>query len=279
MKISVLIENTTDSDLIGEHGLSLFIEFEGKKYLLDAGQSGDFMKNAKEMEIPLDEVDFAVLSHGHYDHAGGFGAYLQEYPYVKVYGMKGITKEYYSGSGGKIHEIGVPEKVLEEHGEKFLLVEGVTQIAEHVYLVPHSTAGLEIIGERTKLYQKKEGTYVPDDFAHELSLVFNTEKGLVIFNSCSHGGFCNIIEEVKAVFPEREIYAFCGGLHMKGMKDGEEYCTFSQEALNELADCFVRENMCKLYTGHCTGTVGAELLKELLGANLEMLMTGRVIEI
>lgn len=30
--------------------------------------------------------------------------------------------------------------------------------------------------------------YLPDDFTHEQSLVFRTDNGLVIFNSCSHSG-------------------------------------------------------------------------------------------
>ena len=274
MKVNVLIENTTKGDLISEHGLSLLIEFQGQKYLLDAGQSGDFMKNANAMGLNVGEVSCAILSHGHYDHAGGFGLYLDKYPHIKLYGMKGITKEYYSGSGGSIHEIGVPKDILLRHKEKLLLVEEVTQIAEHVYLVPHNTSGLARIGERTKLYKKQEDDYVPDDFAHELSLVFETEKGLVIFNSCSHGGFCNIIKEVKEVFSGKKISAFCGGLHMKGMKNGEEYCTFAKEELQEIVNCFEEENMDKIYTGHCTGIVGTGLLKELMGDNLEVLSTG-----
>lgn len=279
MKIHVLVENTTNSNLICEHGLSLFIEFEGQRYLLDAGQSGAFMKNAKEMGVAIEEANYAILSHGHYDHAGGFGIYLDTYSHVRLYGMKGITKEYYSGSGGSIHEIGVPKEVLLQHKNKFILVEEVTKIAPHVYLIPHSTAGLELIGEKAKLYQKQEERYVPDDFSHEMSLVFETEKGIVIFNSCSHGGFSNIIEEVKAVFSGEKIYAFCGGLHMKGTKNGEEYCTFTKEELQELVDCFRKEKMEKLYTGHCTGTVGTALLKDLMGAHLEVLTTGITFEI
>lgn len=278
MKISVLIENTTKGNFIGEHGLSLLIEFEGKQYLLDAGQSGDFMKNANTMGLNVGEVNCAILSHGHYDHAGGFGSYLDQYPHTKIYGMKGITEEYYSGSGGTIHEIGVPKDILLQHKEKFVFVEEITQIAEHVYLVPHNTADLARIGAKTKLYKMKEKKCVPDDFAHELSLVFETEKGLVIFNSCSHGGFCNILREVKEVFAGKKIFAFCGGLHMKGTKNGEEYCTFTKEELQEIVTCFSNEKMDKIYTGHCTGVVGATLLKEMMGDKLETLITGITFE-
>ena len=37
MKVIVLIENTSKCSLCAEHGLSVYIEYNGMKYLLDAG--------------------------------------------------------------------------------------------------------------------------------------------------------------------------------------------------------------------------------------------------
>lgn len=76
MKITVLVENTGPSELEVEHGLSLYIEFDHKKYLLDAGQSDSFFKNANTLKIDLDHSDKAILSHGHYDHGDGFLVFL-----------------------------------------------------------------------------------------------------------------------------------------------------------------------------------------------------------
>ena len=78
MKITVLTENTISKNieeslaekLKAEHGLSLFIETENHKILFDMGQTNLFLKNAKNLNINLEDVDFAVLSHGHYDHGG-----------------------------------------------------------------------------------------------------------------------------------------------------------------------------------------------------------------
>ena len=78
MKITVLTENTISKNispalsekLKTEHGLSLFIETENHKILFDMGQTNLFLENAKNLNINLEEVDFAVLSHGHYDHGG-----------------------------------------------------------------------------------------------------------------------------------------------------------------------------------------------------------------
>ena len=72
MKITSLLENTTShSDMKTEHGLSLYIETENLNILFDMGQSANFAENAQKLGIDLKKVDFAVLSHGHYDHGGG----------------------------------------------------------------------------------------------------------------------------------------------------------------------------------------------------------------
>ena len=65
---------------------------------------------------------------------------------------------------------------------------------------------------------------------------------------------------------------------MKGTQNGEEYCTFTKEELQEIVTCFSEESMDKIYTGHCSGVVGTGLLKELMGDNLEVLSTGFVFE-
>ena len=73
MKITALIENTcTREGVSPEHGLCLYIETkEGQTVLFDMGQSALFAENAKALGLDLGKVDFAVLSHGHYDHGGG----------------------------------------------------------------------------------------------------------------------------------------------------------------------------------------------------------------
>lgn len=296
MEITVLIENTSDSELVREHGLSFYIAFEGKQYLLDAGSTGAFLENAKKLNIPLAEVDDCILSHGHYDHGGGFAEYLKQYGrkeaaeeaaekktelkkmapgrMIPVYAMGSVLDSFYSNSGGELHEIGVPQEVR-QYREQFRFIREKTQIAEHVWLLPHSTRGLECIGERAGLFRKCGDEICPDDFAHELSLVFDTEDGLVIFNSCSHSGIIPILEEVKSSFPGKKKRAFLGGLHMKGKRDGKEICTFSREEIREIAEYLKREGLQKLYTGHCTGQAGFELLQTFLGEGVERLVTGK----
>lgn len=176
MEFKVLIENTVSDEnkdkYICEHGLSIYIEYDGKKILLDAGQTGAFINNADKMGVNLNELDFCVLSHGHYDHSDGFDKFLSLYKDANVYGLESILGDYYSGSGGELHYIGLSKEMYNRYKERFILLGGVTNICENVYAIPHNTGELGKIGKRCKLYKKCDEIYIPDDFLHELSLVF-----------------------------------------------------------------------------------------------------------
>ena len=95
MKIIVLAENTAPegSGLKPEHGLSLYLEYAGKKLLLDAGASGCFADNAERLGVDLAAVELAVLSHGHYDHAGGLARFFQLNTSAPVYYRRGADGE------------------------------------------------------------------------------------------------------------------------------------------------------------------------------------------
>lgn len=278
MKITVLIENTTENELVCEHGLSLFIEHNGRKILLDAGSTDNFYNNAEKLGIVPESADICVLSHGHYDHSGGFSAVLERNADLRVYAQKTAFGNYMSGNGG-LHGIGIPENVL-QYKDRFVAADGFLQLADGIFLVPHSTKGLESIGARTKLYKCCGEEIMPDDFSHEQSLVFDTEKGLVIFNSCSHGGVSNIVPEVKAVCGNKSVYAYIGGLHIKGTKDGQDICTLSDSEFDSLCGFISAEGIKYVYTGHCTGSEGLKKMQERLGTDVvHALTTGLCFEI
>ena len=276
MRITVLVENTGPSEFKIEHGLSLYIEFNDKKYLLDAGPSDSFFKNAHALSIDLGRVDEAVLSHGHYDHGDGFMVFLNQYKDKVVYGAKNIFDDYYSGSGGSVHYIGLSSK-LKQMKNRFNTISKDTKIDEKIYLILDDVSNTKEIGVQKKLYKKVDDVLQPDNFNHELSLVFDTPKGLVICNSCSHAGLESIVDNIKKRL-NKPVYAYVGGLHMKSTKNHIETSSFTEEQIQNLC-IFIKKNIQYVLTGHCTGNVSYDLLKKYLKDRIDFLTTGKTIEI
>lgn len=78
MIVKVLIENNSPfKKLKGEHGLSLYVETDKTRFLFDMGQSDFFAQNAQKMDVDLSKINFAIVSHGHYDHGGGLRTFLR----------------------------------------------------------------------------------------------------------------------------------------------------------------------------------------------------------
>lgn len=276
MRITVLVENTGPSEFKIEHGLSLYIEFNDKKYLLDAGPSDSFFKNAHALSIDLGRVDKAVLSHGHYDHGDGFMVFLNQYKDKVVYGAKNIFDDYYSGSGGSVHYIGLSSK-LKQMKNRFNTISKDTKIDEKIYLILDDVSNTKEIGVQKKLYKKVDDVLQLDNFDHELSLVFDTPKGLVICNSCSHAGLESIVDNIKKRL-NKPVYAYVGGLHMKSTKNHIETSSFTEEQIQNLC-IFIEKNIQYVLTGHCTGNVSYDLLKKYLKDRIDFLTTGKTIEI
>ena len=279
MKIQVLIDNIAGTcgsrKLFGEWGLSVYVEFEDKRYLLDTGASHLFAKNAGVMGVDLSKVDMGVLSHAHFDHSDGMAKFFHVNEAAPFYLRKGAGENCYHAHKliGRFtyHEyIGIHKGFLKRFADRIRFAEGDMQIAPNVYLVPHKTPGLEAIGERAHLSVKENDKYRYDSFDHEQSLVFDTPQGLFVMNSCSHGGADNIIKEIEATFPGKKIYALLGGFHLFRYKD--EVVRAFAERLREL-------DVQKIYTGHCTGNRAFEILREVLGDRAEQMFTGMTVEI
>lgn len=149
------------------------------------------------------------------------------------------------------------------------MVSGEYKLCDGAYLIPHSTEGLECIGRRENMYRKTECGLVPDDFSHEQSLVLDTDKGLVIINSCSHGGAVNIINETRAAFPTKPIYGLIGGFHLFNK---------SEKEIREVAKSILGTGIDFVCTGHCTKDRAYKIMKEEMGDKLCMLKTGLVLE-
>lgn len=255
-KITVIVDNKSCNDICGEWGLCLLAEYNGKKILLDTGSSNLFLSNMEKLGIDVSDIDHATLSHAHYDHANGFPAffdnnkkatlYLRESTAADCYAKKFIFRKY----------IGIPKKMLSEFPDRIKTVSDDYEIMDGAWLIPHKTEGLDSIGKRELMCRKTSGGWMNDDFSHEQSLVLDTDKGLVILNSCSHGGAANIVNEVRSTFPDKKVYGFIGGFHLFNKTDTEV-----RNFASKIRDTGI-EYIC---TGHCTKDHAYNILREELG--------------
>ena len=270
MKATVVVDNIENDSLKGEWGLCIYIEYEDKKVLLDAGASGLFANNASKLGISLKDIDYAVLSHAHYDHANGMRQFFKMNEKAKFYVRDACAENCYAKKWIFHKYIGIPKGILEKYKERVVYASGDYKIAEGISLIPHKTKGLDAIGRRESMYQKRKNGWMPDDFSHEQSLVFDTPEGFVIFNSCSHGGAASIINEVATTFPDKKVLALIGGFHIYNK---------SEEEVREFARKIKETGIKHVYTGHCTGKKSYMILKDELGDTVQQLKVGLVIDI
>ena len=265
MLAKILIDNLTRDELSPEWGLAVYIEHEDHRFLLDTGASHKFLQNAERMDIDVSQVEFGVLSHAHYDHADGIGAFFEQNKKAPFYLRAGAAENCYSCKKFFPRYIGIRKGLLERYAERIRCVEGDYEICPGITLLPHKTPGLEAVGKKIGMYVRKGWRMCADSFAHEQSLVLDTKKGLVVFNSCSHGGADNIIREVALSYPGKKIYAYIGGLHLYRRSD---------EDVRALAAQIRETGIENIYTGHCTGQRAFDLLKEELGDRIHQIYTG-----
>jgi len=269
MKATVVVDNIGTDTIHGEWGLCIYIEYEGKKILLDAGASGAFADNAKELGVNISDVDYGILSHAHYDHANGMIRFFDNNNKEKFYVRSGCGENCYKKVVFFKKYIGIPRHILKDYSDRIIKADGDYVIDDGITLVPHKTEGLDKVGLNENMFVRVNRKYVPDSFEHEQSLVFDTQEGLVIFNSCSHGGADVIIKEVADTFPDKKVLALIGGFHLFNKSE-----SYVREFAKRVRDTGIKH----VYTGHCTGNHSYGILKEELGDIVEQLKIGLVME-
>lgn len=258
MKITCLIENTSiNEDIAAEHGLSLFIETAGKKILFDMGQTDAFSHNAAKRGVSLSDVDFAVLSHGHYDHGGGLEAFLGINKKAPVYLNRLAFEPHYNG---KEKYIGLDKSL--ENSNRLVYTDDTFDICDGVSL--NSCNGKEKIIETDSggLYKMNGNDFIPDDFTHEQYLLIEENGKKILISGCSHKGIINICEWFR---PDVLI----GGFHFSKYPLDERILSLA-EKLDSYGTVF--------YTCHCTGAEQFEFMKNKM-KNLNYISAGETINI
>lgn len=280
MKVITLMENTKESsrDLICEHGLSIYIEMKDKRILFDTGRSNKFIINADNLGINLEEIDAAILSHGHSDHGGGLMSFLNINHKAKVYAKKGVNQEYYFKTMLFRKNVSINKKVFNKYLHRINYIDKFTEIIDNVYIITDIEKPYEIPKGNKYLFAREGEKVIRDKFQHELIMVIREENELIVFTGCSHNGMANMIETVRNRFPNLKIKAVIGGFHLVKMPLIKSLCA-SQREINIIVKKIRDENIEKVYTCHCTGEKAFKKLENALGSDIVYIRTGTEINI
>lgn len=257
VNITTLMEDTLgDNDkLINEHGLSVLIETNKTKILFDTGQSGDFIKNADTLGKKIDDVDYVIISHAHYDHSGGFIRYNEEYPdnsYKLLIHKNFINPKYTKVDDNYIHKgNSFGNDYFKENSIDVKFIENdITCIADGIYILANFERTTNFEGLNSKFYIKNNDTYEVDSFNDEIMLAIDTDKGLVALLGCSHPGVINMLTTLQKR-TNKKVYAVMGGTHLISADD-----TRIDETIAWLKDMDIK----MIGTSHCTGERAMEKL-------------------
>src|SRR5580698_2784451 len=257
----VAAEQFTDGETVAglraEHGFSALVTVRSgntsSTLLFDTGASPDALAvNAERLGIDVGGLQGVVLSHGHFDHAGGLdglarlrrgsGLPLTVHPAV-------WTRRRLELPGGRRLEMPVLSRgALEREGFEVIerrqpsLLAGGILITGEVDRVTEFERGMPPQHQAWDGHGWQHDPAVIDDQALVISV---RGRGLVVITGCGHAGVVNIIRQAMRLTGVPRLLAVIGGFHLSGPAF-EPVIEPTVAALTELAPELIAP-------GHCTG--------------------------
>lgn len=263
MRIVVLMEDTCGNPQCAyEHGLSVYVETENHRLLVDTGASGKTLTNAGHLDVDLSRVDTVILSHGHYDHSGGILPFCAINRNARIYLQRAALGEYYHGE----RYIGIEKEIA--HLQNIRILDGDAVIDGELSVFsgitgrrfwPQSNIGLSV---------RAGGQQRQDTFAHEQCLVVHGEKTLLL-SGCAHNGILNILDRYRALYNALPDIVISGFHMMKKTDYTREEVEIIRQTAEEL-ECMDTV----FYTGHCTGQKAIGIMQEVMKDKLVQIHCG-----
>ncbi len=276
MTVTILVDNSINEklDLQTEHGLSIYFEIDNYRWLYDVGATNAFYNNAQKLGIQIDLIDFLIISHGHYDHIGGLGIFLEKNKKARIFMSRYIYRAQFFSHRHQIpKKISIDSKILDQNIERITWLEESMELSDHV----------SIITQIQNIYFTPKANYLlykdeqPDDFKHEIALAIETPKGLIVFSGCSHNGILNILQACYN-YKKRPIYACIGGTHLIDSNSFYEFET--KEEIRKIAQS-MRKNFPDMFffSGHYNGKQAHQIFNETLKEKYNKFYTGLSIKL
>lgn len=270
-KITCLVDNRTSGiGLTAEHGLSFLIQYQGKKYLFDTGQTDLIFHNAQQLGLDLKDLDGLIISHGHFDHTGGVEELLKrlERPLPIYLHPQALNRKYLQGQH-RLREIGfgLSQEAIEQLGGILVYNRKPEQIVPGLWLTGEVPRTVEFETPEPNFFTELEGEVRPDLLPDDQAVVLETERGLVLVLGCAHTGMINTLDWVKTFIGKDKIYAVLGGTHL--MSAG-------QERIEKTAHLLAAYGLERLGVCHCTGFAAAAYLYRAFQQEFMVLETGSV---
>jgi len=274
-RLTILCENSVGVpfDVLGEHGFSCFVETEKRNYLFDTGQGYTILQNSLALKKDLRSIDAVMISHGHYDHTGGLPAVLKMKGPVDVHGHNEMFARRIWSNGEITRDVGIPYRrhYLESLGARFKLSTAMVEIGSGIYLtgeIPRKSTFEKDDANMTLI--SDDGHQVnPDPLLDDLSMIVETDRGLIIVLGCAHAGMINIINYAIEQLNNENIFAVIGGTHLGFSTDLQ---------FEETLKVIDKYNIKHIGVSHCTGLEKGSLLHARLGRRFFFGSVGAVLE-
>jgi 7,8-dihydropterin-6-yl-methyl-4-(beta-D-ribofuranosyl)aminobenzene 5'-phosphate synthase len=143
-----------------------------------------------------------------------------------------------------ILEFQLGREELESKGAQFHLTTKTFEICQSI----RTTGEVELNNPYEKidsdLLVKTTGEYTPDPMMDDVSLIIQTERGLVVVAGCAHRGIINTLQHAQKMTGDLRILNVIGGFHLYQA---------SQERLDWTIQTLKAMDVKKVSPCHCTG--------------------------